>query len=167
MVRNKQFKKKGSIVDLLGIGVSLVVLGLTVLIVFKVYSSFNTGFAEQTTNVRALQSNAEMEGLYTGIIDNSFLFLFIGLSIITLILASLVRIHPVFFVFYFFVLVIIIFLGGVMSNIYLEVANNANFIEEANKLTFISHILGRLPFLIGVLGFILSVIMYKNWSESG
>ena len=101
--------------------------------------------------------------MYPNVIDNSFLFLMVGLSIAALAFAMLVRFHPVFFIFFFIILIIIIVLAGVMSNIYLEMANNENLSEQAAQLTFITNIMGKLPFIIGVMGFILSMVMYKTW----
>ena len=157
--------KKGSIQDLVHIALVMVVLGVTVLIGFKIWGSFSSGFAEVEDNARALQSNSEISSMYTGTIDNIALLLLIGLSVVSLVLASMVRVHPVFFVFYLLILVLIIFISGIMSNIYLEIANMPEFIAEAEQLTFITHILGGLPFIIGVLGFLIAIIMYKNYTQ--
>ena len=157
--------KKGSLQDIIQIGVIMLVMGVTLLIGLNVWNSFTTEFANQTTNAQALQSNAEMTGIYTGTMDNSMLFLMVGLSIVSLILASAVRIHPVFFVFFVFVLVILIFIGGVLSNVYLEMANQPEFTDEAEQLVFTTNLIGKLPWFIGILGFLIAVIMYKNYTE--
>jgi len=81
-------------------------------------------------------------------------------------LASMIRVHPVFIVFYMFMLAVIIFLSGVFTNIYLEIANDSNYVAYAEQLTIITWTCQYLPFIVGILGTILAVIMYKNWAEN-
>ena len=90
-----------------------------------------------------------------------FLLLIVGLCIVALSLAMMVRVHPIFFVFFLLIFIIIIFLCGVFSNIYLEIANNEEMQDVAGNLKFITNIMGKLPLFIGIFGFLLAGIMYK------
>ncbi len=164
--------KKASIVDLIFVGILLLSFAFGALIMFKIADEFNTKFQESPQIAkydlenRSKDAFEEIRGLYPGVVDNTFLLLTIGLSIAALIFAFMVRIHPVFFVFYIILLIIVIFLSGVFSNIYLEAANQAEMSALAEELIFMTHIMNLLPFLIGVIGFVMAIVLYKNWSEA-
>lgn len=157
--------KKGSIPDIPLIMTVLIIFAITVLVVFKVSDEINTKFQNSTDiNEDGKRAMNQINNMYPSVIDNSFLLLTIILSIAALTLAMLVRFHPIFFVPFFIVVIVIIFVAGIFSNIYLEMANKAEFTGVASQLTFITHIIAKLPIIIGIISFILSVVMYKMWS---
>lgn len=159
--------KKGGVTDLVYIMIVLVVFGAIVLFGFKFMSEVNTQFqASDIINQQGKDSTQAITNLFPNVIDNTFLFLMIGLCLITLVLAMLVVIHPVFFILYFVFLAIVIFVGGILSNIYQTMAANAQLVDVANQLTYISHILSYLPIIIGVFGFVLAVVMYRTYQHS-
>ena len=106
----------------------------------------------------------QVNSLYPGVIDKSFLMLAVGLSIIALVLAALVRVHPVFLIAFLLVLGFIIFFCSIFSNIYNEMASSPEFVDLAEQLTMINKVMLTLPFIVGILGGLLAIIMYKNWS---
>lgn len=158
-------KKKGSIGDLLWIGVILLVISVTILICYKVYDAIDTKFQESSQlPATSKAASSQIKGHFSGVLDNSFLFLTIMLALMAFVLAALVRVHPIFFVFYILMLALVIFLAGVFSNIYQEMAGQPEMTALADDLTFISLIMTYLPFLVGVFGSILSIVMYKIYS---
>ena len=158
---------KGSIQDLILIIVILLFAGIVFLFGFKFTTELNDQIQIMPDiPTEALTASTQLTGYYPGVIDNSFLFLTIGLCIVALILASLVRIHPIFIAFFFVVWVIIVFIAGIASNIYQEMAANSNLVTEANQLTFITQILNNLPMIIAIFGILLMVIMYKLRSNA-
>jgi magnesium-transporting ATPase (P-type) len=164
--------KKGSLSDVLFIGVQLLLVAMVVLIIFKVSNSIDDeiqtsdtiGDLQGASDARAASS--AMNSHFSGALDNSFLFLTIGLAIVTIGLAVAVRIHPVFFIFFIMGLVFLIFICGILSNIYQEMATQPELLSEANELVFTTFILRFLPFIVGILGGILSIILYTNWSKA-
>lgn len=159
--------KKGSIQDLILIGSILVAFGIIVLISFKVVTEFETQLGTMSDiPAEATDSLAKIKSFYPGIIDKSFLLLMVGLTIGTLILAALVRIHPIFIPLAILAWVFIIFISGIMSNIYQEIASQTQLIALANQLTFITSILTYLPIIIGVIGGLLMIVQYKQWSNA-
>lgn len=156
--------KKGSLQDILFVGIVLLVGSMFILFGFKIMSSLNDEI--QTNNVIDAQgkaASATLTGHYSGAIDNSFLLLAIGMALVTLVLAALVRVHPVFIAFYFIGLMIVIFVSGILSNIYQELAANSNLSVQADQLVFVSNILEYLPLFVAIFGILLMVIMYKTW----
>ena len=111
----------------------------------------------------AKEASTKLVGYYPGIVDKTFLLFAVGIAIATLALAALVRIHPIFIPFYFIGLVVVIFMSGLFSNIYQQMAANSQLATEATQLLFITRILETLPLIVGVFGIILMAIMYKLW----
>ena len=163
----KRINKKASATDMIFIAIVLTFFAIVTLISFKITNTFN---AEIQTNsifpTEAKTSTSSLTNIYSGTLDNMSLFVLIGLTIASIALASLVRIHPIFIAFFFIVYVFIIFISAILSNVYTEMASHALLITEANQLTMMGFILGKLPFIIGIIGIIIMVIMYKTWSNS-
>ena len=159
--------KRGSLQDIgFMIGV-LLAASIMILIGFLVVSRFNAEI-QSNDNIPALaKANvAELESFYPGAIDNSFLLLTVGLAIVTIVLAALVRISPIFLVLYILGLVFVIFIAGAVSNIYQTMAANTQVVALANQLTFIGTIMGYLPLIVGVIGSVLAIVMFKSWRET-
>jgi len=159
---NLRKNKKGSALDLIFIGSGLLAFAVVVLISFMVYTNFNAEI--QTHSDVPAQSKTASQAIndfYPGFLDNSFLFLAIGLTLVSFALAALVRVHPIFIPLFIISLIFIIFFCGIFSNIYQGMAENAQLQTYADQLTFISLIMEFLPFIVGILGSVLMVIMYK------
>jgi len=155
--------KKGSLIDVMFIGIALTFFAIVVLVGLKIATEFedNIDSNELFAAGEARENVENVRVKYTNTIDNTFLFLMIFLAISTLVLAALVRVHPMFIPFYFIGWVLVIFLSGILSNIYQSMAADANLAAIANELTFMSNIMIALPIIIGVFGMILMVCMYK------
>jgi hypothetical protein len=160
--------KKGSLLDVLFIGIALLVFGLGVLFAFRIYSGFDAQI--QGMDVfpdEAKTASTAMVGHFSGILDKSMLFLAIGLAVVTLILATMVVVHPVFIFLYFIGLLIVIFLCGIFSNLYQEIAASSEMLAYASQLTMITNVLYYLPFFVGVFGILLMIVMYKASQGGG
>lgn len=156
--------KKGSVDDLIYIIIIIVAVAMFILIGFKVISQFNTqiqGMSMFSDNAKNVVNN--VTETFPTVVDNTFLFLTVGLCIVAIVLAFLVRIHPVFFIFYIIFVPVIIFITGAMSNIYRKAAATTSFSDVAGQMVFMSHIVQYLPIIIGVFGFLLAFIMYNTW----
>ena len=158
--------KKGSIEDLIYILVVLTAGAIIILVGGKFVNMFNT----QVQGMDVVPDDAKtsvntVNDMYAGTIDTSFMLLTIGLCIAALILAMLVVVHPIFFVFYFIILPIIIYVGGICSNIYQTAAETTPLSDIASNLIFLSAVCQYLPYIISVLGLLLAIIMYKTWQN--
>jgi len=171
MLRRIRKNKRGSLQDMILIGVIILFFSIVVLFGFKFTSEIdsaiqsNSAVAEYDTGNHARSASTALKAHYPGIIDNVFLFFAIGLAIATIALAALVRVHPVFIAFYFIGLVLVIFFSGMFSNIYQEMAANSQLAAEATQLVFITNILEYLPFIVGIFGTLLMIVMYKSWKD--
>jgi len=154
--------KKRSLQDMIFIAVVLLFFGLVTLIAFKISSEFNSNIQSNVDiPTEAKTASADLTSMYPGVMDNIFLFLVVGLTIVSLVFAALVKVHPIFVPLFIIGWIILIFMCGVLSNIYTEMAGNSILATEANQLTFITSILGTLPFVIAIIGIILMVVLHK------
>ena len=84
--------KKGSIQDIIMIAALLLFVSISILIGFKITSDWtSTVNTMDDVPANAKASNTKLTGYYTGIIDDSFLLVFIFSSIVTLIMAAMVE----------------------------------------------------------------------------
>lgn len=157
--------KRGSLADVVVMAALLLFFGIILLFGSKLMDAFNTEIQGRSDiPARAKTASTDLNADYGGTLDYSFLLLTIGLGIVTLILAALVRIHPVFIPLFFIGLLFVIVLCGVFSNIYQEMAEDSELTALADELTFTSHILEYLPLIVAVFGILLMIVMYKIWS---
>lgn len=163
----RKLNKKGSIQDLMLIATILLFFGMVLLIGFKISTEMNTQLqSSDIITTEGKEAASTLVGYYPGVLDNTFLFLAIGMAMVTLTLASLVRIHPIFIPFYIMGLIIIIFVSGIFSNIYQSAAAQTEMIALADQLVFTSKILTFLPLFVGIIGTILMIVLYKTWKET-
>ena len=158
--------KKGSVLDLILIGVFCLAFAFAILIGFKITTEMNdqiqaTDLVESYGKTASSQLLAE----YTTTLDYGFLFFIVGLSIGVLILAAMVRSHPIFIALYIIGLIFVIFFAGIFSNIYQGMADDPQFIDLASQLMFIDKVMTFLPWFVAVIGTILCIIMYKSWVD--
>jgi len=164
----KRINKKGSLFDIIFIIIVLVFFSMVVLIGLNIAQNFNNQI-QTMADVPAEGKTATDSAVnnYTGVINGGFLFLVIGMMIATLVLAALVLVHPIFIPIYFIEWVITIIIGGIASNIYQEMATSSQLQSTANSLPILYFVLGYLPIIVGVLGIVLMIVLYKtaSWSQ--
>lgn len=156
--------KRGSIQDILYIMVGLFILSMVILVVYKVSDEINTEFqANSDLPDRSKSSHQQITNMFPGVIDNSFLFITVFLSIGALVLAAMVRIHPIFIPIFIMAWIFLIFFSAIFSNAYQEMAANAEFAALASNMTFMHQVMTTLPFVIGIIGALLAIVMYKAY----
>ncbi len=160
---NLKEDKRGSLVDVLFWALGLTVFAIVVLVGFKVMSEVDTKFQDGSLGlpVEATTASTQIVNTYDGILDNAFLFLTIGLVIVSLALAAFVRIHPIFIPFFMMGLFFLTFIAGILSNIYTQIASQTELVAQAEQLIFITHVLTFLPFIVAIFGVVIMVVLYK------
>ena len=158
--------KKGSVLDLIVVGVILLSFSFSILIGFKITTEFNDVIqANADVTAEGKAASTSLLGEYTASLDYGFLFFTVGLSIVVLLMAALVRVHPIFITLYVVGLIMVVFFAGVFSNIYQELADSAEFAALSGQLLFIDKIMTFLPWFVAVVGILLCVVMYKSYSD--
>lgn len=163
--------RKSSLSDIGMMMAMIFTISIVILITYKVSDSINDKIQNSDTiselsgATRARTSMDNMNNHFSGIIDNSMLLIVFGLGVVAIILAMLVVVHPIFFFFYVILLTIIIFISAAFSNVYQEMALQPDMASVAADLVFTSTIMIYLPFIVGFLGFLVAIIMYKTWQQ--
>ena len=158
--------KRGSLTDLAMIAAALFAFCVMMLLGYKMVNAFNTEIQTMPEIPQnAKTSTDKMEAHFPGILDNSLLFLAVGLGIVAFALAALVRVHPVFIFFYLVLIEILV--CGALSNVYEEMASSPQLITLASNLTFATILMRWLPLIVGTIGSLLAIVMYKSWREGG
>lgn len=145
----------------------VIFFGIVALIGLTITSKFNDNVqANANLPTDAKTASTTMTNHYSGVLSNGMLILLIGMCLVALGLAALVRVHPVFLIFYFIGLLIVIFMSGAFSNIYQTMAANTNLITYADQLIMIGTVITYLPWFITIFGTLLAVVMYKSWRNA-
>lgn len=163
----KKMNKRGSILDLFFLVFFLALLGSIILVTFTMLSGTNDGIQSSDivpSEVKTFsQTNTDR---YQSSFNGAYVFGFVMLCIATLALAALIRVHPIFLVFFIVSWIFLIFIGGIASNVYSSLAESSELASEAAGFSMMGSILTYLPFLIGIIGAVLGIVMFKLWSDA-
>lgn len=110
----------------------------------------------------AKDASRDMSNDFPHVIDGGIIFLFFSMVVISLVLASLVPVHPVFLIFYLFELIVLIYLGAGISNAYELIIDNATFAVQKDQFILSTFLFKYLPFVVALLGALLAVVVYKT-----
>jgi len=162
----KKLNKKASIVDLFFIAIVFAFFSVAVLVGVKIASEFQSKISTSDAfadSPEAISYTGNAINNYTYAVNSGFLFLTVFFVIATLTLAALVRIHPIFIPIFLIALTFLIFFCGIMSNIYTGVAEQSQMADTVSRFVIMHNIMIALPFIVGIVGIVLMVIMYKNY----
>ena len=158
----KNLGKKGSAVDLTFIISAIFSFAVVAIIVTLLVYHINSEF--QDSDVLDTDAKAASETMSSGFassMDGAVIFVFFGLCFLSLLLASLVAVHPTFLILYFLELIVLILVSGAISNAYQAVIENESISVIASYFSLSTSFFHYLPFVIAVIGIVLMVIMYK------
>lgn len=161
------YQKKASINDIFYVLTGFFALALVIIFIYVFVSKANDQFQTvDSMTAEAKETSSTMTSFIPASLDFGGLILFIGLLVCILILASLVPVHPVFLIFYMIILLIAIMFGGWISNSYEMISTNATIATEVSQFQWLAILFRYLPYVVGVFGIILMVVMYKVWGGS-
>ncbi len=145
----------------------MLIIGILLLVGYKVMSSVNDGFqASDAVNADGKDAFNRLTNQYPTVIDNSVLIILACLMIGTIGLALMIRVHPVFIIFFAIFLLILVIVSAVFSNIYINVANADGMTTFAENMPIMTFVICWLPWIIAILGIVLAIFMYKNYEEA-
>ena len=157
---------KGSVVDGIGWIIILLVLGLMVPIGMQITSGINTQFQGLDDNlVNHSQSKNIMGSLnndYPSLFDGIFFMIFIGIVLVSIVLALSIKTNPAFFFISIIAIVIIIILAGIFANVYATYAESAQVAQFEDDFPIMNFIFDNLVFMIVVLIGILAVVIWAK-----
>lgn len=158
----KRTRKKGSITDLPFLMAGILAVAIVAFLVTIVVNRINTEVqANDFFPSDAQSASTNMADSFPAVMDGGIVFLFFGLCLVSFVLASLIPVHPAFLLFYIFEWLILIWLGGGIANAYQHIVEIAAFSFEASQYSLTIHFFRYFPFIVGVVGIVLAIIMYK------
>lgn len=156
--------KRGSVLDIFFVMAGFFTMCVIILIMFTVVSRVDTEVQGSDFLVdEAKTASTKMNSIFGGLVDQTAVFLFFMALLASIIFASLILVHPIFFIPYIVIWIFSTWLSAVVSDIYLEVAYQAQLAAATSQLPFITHIFLFLPYIIFVFGLGLAVIMFKTY----
>lgn len=156
------FNKKGNVLlETFFIILVLFVVGITGIVSYKFFGTINDDIQKDLD----LDSDAreEFNHLHTrfpSTMDGIFAVCFGLLWIMTIIAAFLIDSHPVFFVVSIVILLSLLFVGGLISNVYEEIETDDMLSDSASSFPITSWILTHLLHVMVVLGGSIALALY-------
>lgn len=163
MLSRKRKNKNASILDWAFILISLFLIGLIVVI-----SLFITNIVGDIdifkNNVKATEIIGSTKNTLLSQ-DNLFLFVLIGLSVFTIISASMVWNHPAFFIVMLFLLSVFVTLAAIVSNAYEDVTTSSQLNATTASFPKINFVMDKLPMYVAIMGMITGLVMYAAYTR--
>lgn len=156
-------RKKGSISDLPFIIAGIFSVVMTALVVTLLLNNLNTKI--QNTDIfdaSAKSASDKMTNDFPEVMDGGILLIFFGMVIVSLVLASLVPVHPVFLIFFLLEWFLLIYVGAAIANTYQTIIESEVFAVEAGQYVITTFFFHYFPYIIGVVGAILAIVIYKT-----
>lgn len=155
---------KGSVLDLI---IVFVILGVTMLMLILGLKIYNEGFAEKwpTTAV----GNATKTGMLASldVLNYGMLFLAIGLVVALVVSAFFIQTHPIFFLISIVILIFVVMASAPISNAFMEMATSDSLSAEAAQYDVATHVVGNIPLIAVVGGFLIIIALYAKPSGGG
>jgi hypothetical protein len=152
---------KGSILDLAGIIFLLTGMVIGGFLVFKFYTEFKEKYIQMELTEGEQKIIEKGETVYK-VLLGAIPFIIIGSGIGAIVLAFLIPAHPVFLPISIVALGMFVLLSVAFSNILWEFLNSLVIIDIANRFPLLVSIVQYFPYIIGVIGAILIIVMYSK-----
>lgn len=157
---------KGSMLDILIIGITLLAFSITILVAYVVMVNVQTTMGPQMMGAEA--ANALSQGVAAvQMFDYSFTIIFVGLGLASVIFAFLVPSHPIFIALSVLMLLIDMIVLPQFSNMYESVRGNGTLAASASTFPIMTSIMQNLPLVLAALGSLVMIVMYTRWRQEG
>ena len=157
MLRNK---KGNAILDTAMVVVVLVIFALLSVITWSVWEDIYPDMSAEMDSVEAQESLDVINDRYPSLFDGLFLFVFIGLWIMTLVASFMIDSHPIFFAISL-VLFVIVLIGSVyIGNFYEEIVTDSSFDDAYEDFPATHFILTNLLMFSIVIGSSIMLVLY-------
>jgi len=144
--------------------VALVIFAVATILFVTVSNDLNEEFQQDDDlTPESKQVYNDLNEGYPSWLDNGFLFMFIGIWIVLLVASFTMPEHPVFFIIMLIIMILTMYIGGVLSNLYMEISGEADLSSASNSLNNISFIIGHyVEFILYILGSMGLVLFARN-----
>jgi len=159
--------KKGTILDLFFIAIVLIVVMIAVILSFH---TFNTilGALQSSENFNNGELNITSQSVQT-IANFNYLMLFIwvGVGVASVVSAFAVRTHPIFFVFFLLLQVLLLAILPMFQDAYNAISSNPSFSSSVTYFNWFAVIISNLPIITLALSVLVALAMFALPSGGG
>lgn len=150
--------KKSQIFDLIYLAFVLFMIAVVGLTVYKVIEAWN----DETSGIIDEENRAytqTFEDRLPDYLQQIFIVVLFGVSIVSLVSAFLVNSHPIFYGFFMVLLGFLSWFNAMYANLWYSFSSDAAFGTLANSLPIINTIIRYYPLVLFVLGLIIGITM--------
>jgi len=158
-------KKANAFVDSLTIVIVLFVFGLISVLTYSFLQDFNSDIQSSDLNNATKERVEILSNDYPSFMDSFFLVALILLWIGSLIASYVVDSNPLFLIVTIFLLIFLLFFGGVMSNAWDEISSEGEI--EVNAFPVTNWVLSNLVIIVLIIGFSIAIVLYGKQSGGG
>ena len=165
----ERINKKGEISDMLMFVVTIFVLAVGLFVLMYIIPSITSGLNTAGLNNTAQGTAAinSMDVTFTGMINNGFMLLFVGLIISVMITSFMVRTHPIFLFLYIIFLIVTVILSFYLGNAYAQMSNNPIFASMLSDASFFNLVMGHIAEITIAVGALSMIIVFAKFSTFG
>lgn len=152
----KHKNKKGSTSDMMFLGVLALFTGMILVLSLYIYEQFSSALRNETSMVtegsQAEDILDDYDSSLPGTFDTVFIITFFGTALLSIVLAFLVRVSPLFAIFSIVIMIIMMVLVGALASMWDEFKSlDSDITATINKLPMTNYVLDNLPlFLLGI-----------------
>ena len=159
-MNNSLFKdKRGTPVDIVLLPVILVIIAIAAYVSMQGMQDWkNAAYGDLSNQSKAI---LDQQVNNMGVVDNLFMFFFIGLFLLILAGAILLPSNPIFVVIALFIVIIGVVISAPISNLFQDFKNDSNFnINTTRNASKINFVFENLPLITMALGAITVIVIY-------
>ncbi len=159
--------KKASTTDAIFWIILLFVMGLFIPIGYQIVQSVNDGFQGVSDDLQNHSNSKKIMGDLNNdfgpLFDGIFLMIFVGMGIVSIIFAMLIRSSPAFYFVAIIVMVVIIFVGAILANQYATYSETPVIAAVAANFPMMNFIFDHFILIILTFVGLLSIVI---WAKS-
>ena len=154
-------QKKGSIVDITYLMVGIFVVAIIALLVSLMAYHINSKVQDISIFPdEAKSASTKMSTGFPSTMNTMIIVIFFAGCLFSIILAAQIAVHPAFLIAFIFEWLLMIWMGSWLADVYQTVIEELTVIESS--YTFTTYFFQYFPFIIGVVGVLLAIAMYKT-----
>jgi hypothetical protein len=157
---------KGSMMDIIIMGVTLLVLAISILVASLVMGNFQASTVDTLTTAGA-QAALTQGAVAVNTFNYGFIVIAIGLGLGGLIFAWLVPTHPIFIIVSVIMLLIGVVVLPVLSNAFETVSTDATMSTATSNFPLMVVFMSNLPLIGTVFGVLMIIVLYTRYQNSG
>lgn len=162
-MNDKRRTMKGSMLDILPIMIFVCLFATTgITTLFLINTLSNSSFNSTITAPYLEDSKAAVL-----VFNQSFLFITVMMIMATVIAAFYIRTHPIFFVVGLILSVVFVFVGAILTNVFIEVFSSTVFASAANEMNYMVVVVQNLPYLVVFAIIVISIALYSKRRTEG